>query len=95
MRAGAQAKASKDKEYWPAGLAKKGHFHLIGGRPLPIGRYELHFAIGDHFRSRGILGGDPPFLDVVPLRFSIAEPEGHYHVPLLCTPWSYSTYRGS
>jgi 2-oxo-4-hydroxy-4-carboxy-5-ureidoimidazoline decarboxylase len=68
---------------------------LIGGRPLPIGRYELRFAVGDHFRSRGIEGGDPPFLDIVPLRFSIAEPEGHYHVPLLCTPWSYSTYRGS
>lgn len=68
---------------------------LIGGRPLPIGRYELRFAIGDHFRSRGIVSGDPPFLDVVPLRFSISEPEGHYHVPLLCTPWSYSTYRGS
>jgi 2-oxo-4-hydroxy-4-carboxy-5-ureidoimidazoline decarboxylase len=68
---------------------------LIGGRPLPIGRYELRFAIGDHFRSRGIDSGDPPFLDIVPLRFSIAEPEGHYHVPLLCTPWSYSTYRGS
>jgi len=68
---------------------------LIGGRPLPIGRYELRFAIGDHFRSRGIEQGDPPFLDIVPLRFSIAEPEGHYHVPLLCTPWSYSTYRGS
>ena len=68
---------------------------LIGGRPLPIGRYELRFAVGDHFRSRGIECGDPPFLDIVPLRFSIAEPEGHYHVPLLCTPWSYSTYRGS
>jgi 2-oxo-4-hydroxy-4-carboxy-5-ureidoimidazoline decarboxylase len=68
---------------------------LIGGRPLPIGRYELRFAIGNHFRSRGIAIGDPPFLDIVPLRFSIAEPEGHYHVPLLCTPWSYSTYRGS
>ena len=68
---------------------------LIGGRPLPIGRYELRFAVGNHFRSRGIVSGDPPFLDVVPLRFSIAEPEGHYHVPLLCTPWSYSTYRGS
>jgi 2-oxo-4-hydroxy-4-carboxy-5-ureidoimidazoline decarboxylase len=68
---------------------------LIGGRPLPIGRYELRFAIGNHFRSRGIDSGNPPFLDVVPLRFSIAEPEGHYHVPLLCTPWSYSTYRGS
>jgi 2-oxo-4-hydroxy-4-carboxy-5-ureidoimidazoline decarboxylase len=68
---------------------------LIGGRPLPIGRYELRFDVGNHYRSRGIDGGDPPFLDVVPLRFSIAEPEGHYHVPLLCTPWSYSTYRGS
>lgn len=68
---------------------------LIADRPLPIGRYELRFAIGDHFRSRGIEQGDPPFLDIVPLRFSIAEPEGHYHVPLLCTPWSYSTYRGS
>lgn len=68
---------------------------LIAGRPLPIGRYELRFAVGNHFRSRGIESGDPPFLDIVPLRFSIAEPEGHYHVPLLCTPWSYSTYRGS
>ncbi len=68
---------------------------LIGGRPLPIGRYELRFAVGNHFRSKGIECGDPPFLDIVPLRFSIAEPEGHYHVPLLCTPWSYSTYRGS
>lgn len=68
---------------------------LIGGRPLPIGRYELQFAVGDHFRRRGIAQSDPPFLDIVPLRFSIAEPEGHYHVPLLCTPWSYSTYRGS
>ena len=68
---------------------------LIAGRPLPIGRYELRFAIGNHFRSRGVPGGDPPFLDIVPLRFSVAEPEGHYHVPLLCTPWSYSTYRGS
>ncbi len=68
---------------------------LISGRPLPVGRYELRFAVGDHFRSRGIEQGDPPFLDIVPLRFSIAEPEGHYHVPLLCTPWSYSTYRGS
>jgi 2-oxo-4-hydroxy-4-carboxy-5-ureidoimidazoline decarboxylase len=68
---------------------------LIDGRPLPMGRYELRFSVGDHFRSRGIEAGDPPFLDIVPLRFSIADPEGHYHVPLLCSPWSYSTYRGS
>ena len=68
---------------------------LIADRPLPIGRYELRFEVGNHFRSRGIDSGDPPFLDIVALRFSLAEPEGHYHVPLLCTPWSYSTYRGS
>ena len=68
---------------------------LIGGRPLPTGRYELRFFVGDHFRGRGVEAGAPPFLDVVPLRFALGEPEGHYHVPLLCSPWSYSTYRGS
>ena len=46
-------------------------------------------------RHGKIAVADPSFLDVVPIRFSIAEPEGHYHVPLLVTPWSYSTYRGS
>jgi 2-oxo-4-hydroxy-4-carboxy-5-ureidoimidazoline decarboxylase len=66
---------------------------LLGGGPLRIGTYELQFTVGDYFR--GAAAADPPFLDVVPIRFSIAEPEGHYHVPLLVTPWSYSTYRGS
>lgn len=68
---------------------------LIGGRPLPIGEYELHFDVGPYFAARGVPVNDPPFLDHIPLRFSIAEPEGHYHVPLLVSPWSYSTYRGS
>jgi 2-oxo-4-hydroxy-4-carboxy-5-ureidoimidazoline decarboxylase len=68
---------------------------LIGGRPLPIGRYELRFAVGPYFAARGVPLSDPPFLDEIPLRFAISEPEGHYHVPLLVTPWSYSTYRGS
>jgi 2-oxo-4-hydroxy-4-carboxy-5-ureidoimidazoline decarboxylase len=68
---------------------------LIAGRPLSIGSYELRFAVGDYFARGGIALADPPFLDVVPLRFSIAEPEGHYHVPLVVTPWSYATYRGS
>jgi len=68
---------------------------LIGGRPLPIARYELRFMIGDYFARRGVVRADPPFLDVVPIRFAIAEPEGHYHVPLTVTPWSYATYRGS
>jgi 2-oxo-4-hydroxy-4-carboxy-5-ureidoimidazoline decarboxylase len=68
---------------------------LIAGRPLPIGGYELRFQIGDYFARLGASQAEPPFLDVVPVRFSVAEPEGHYHVPLLATPWSYSTYRGS
>jgi 2-oxo-4-hydroxy-4-carboxy-5-ureidoimidazoline decarboxylase len=68
---------------------------LIGGRPVPIGRYELTFAVGDYFAARGAPISDPPFLDRIPLRFSASNPEGHLHVPLLVTPWSYSTYRGS
>jgi 2-oxo-4-hydroxy-4-carboxy-5-ureidoimidazoline decarboxylase len=68
---------------------------LIAGRPVPIGRYELTFAVGDYFARRGVELADPPFLDTVPVRFAVADPEGRYHVPLLITPWSYSTYRGS
>jgi 2-oxo-4-hydroxy-4-carboxy-5-ureidoimidazoline decarboxylase len=68
---------------------------LIGGRPLPIARYELCFQVADYFTRRGAPQSEPPFLDVVPVRFAVAEPEGHYHVPLLVTPWSYATYRGS
>jgi 2-oxo-4-hydroxy-4-carboxy-5-ureidoimidazoline decarboxylase len=68
---------------------------LIGGRPLPIGRYELRFHVGDYFSRQDVRRSDPPFLDIVPVQFALAEPEGHYHVPLLVTPWSYTTYRGS
>jgi len=68
---------------------------LIGGCPLPIGRYQLRFHVGDYFARLGTPRADPPFLDVVPVEFAIAEPEAHYHVPLLVTPWSYVTYRGS
>jgi len=56
--------------------------------PLEAGTYELVFAVGDHF-------GDTGFLDRVPVRFRIADADAHYHVPLLVSPWSYSTYRGS
>jgi 2-oxo-4-hydroxy-4-carboxy-5-ureidoimidazoline decarboxylase len=68
---------------------------LIGGRPVPIGRYELRFSVGEYFAARSVPLSDPPFLDEIPLRFSVSDPEGHLHVPLLVTPWSYSTYRGS
>ncbi|GEP11151.1 2-oxo-4-hydroxy-4-carboxy-5-ureidoimidazoline decarboxylase [Methylobacterium gnaphalii] len=68
---------------------------LIGGRPVPIATYELRFALGDHYRRLGLDLPEPPFLDVVPLRFGVSDPEGHFHVPLVATPWSYQTYRGS
>jgi 2-oxo-4-hydroxy-4-carboxy-5-ureidoimidazoline decarboxylase len=68
---------------------------LIGGRPVPIGSYELAFRVGRYFAERQVPMSDPPFLDQIPLRFSVSEPEGHLHVPLLVTPWSYATYRGS
>jgi 2-oxo-4-hydroxy-4-carboxy-5-ureidoimidazoline decarboxylase len=68
---------------------------LIGGRPVPIGRYELAFRVGAYFADRDVPMSDPPFLDRIPLHFSVSDPEGHLHVPLLVTPWSYATYRGS
>ena len=68
---------------------------MIGPEDFTVGVYELAFHVGDYF-------GDGPgtkpglrFLDVVPLRFGVADPTLHYHVPLLVTPWSFSTYRGS
>jgi len=68
---------------------------LLAGAPLRIGSYELSFDVGCYFASQRVDLAVPPFLDIVPIRFSIAEPEGHYHLPLLVTPWSYATYRGS
>jgi 2-oxo-4-hydroxy-4-carboxy-5-ureidoimidazoline decarboxylase len=66
---------------------------LVAGRPVPIGTYELRFSICDYLVRQG--SGARSFLDIVPVRFGVAEPEAHYHIPLLFTPWSYSTYRGS
>jgi 5-hydroxyisourate hydrolase len=68
---------------------------LISARNARVGRFELVFHAGDYFRRQGVKTADPPFLDLIPLRFAIADPEAHYHVPLLVSPWSYSTYRGS
>jgi 2-oxo-4-hydroxy-4-carboxy-5-ureidoimidazoline decarboxylase len=68
---------------------------LIHDRPVPIGRYELTFSVGTYFAGRQVPVSDPPFLDSIPLRFAVSDPEGHLHVPLLVTPWSYATYRGS
>ena len=59
------------------------------------GQYELLFAAGDYLRATGQAGADPLFLDEVPIRFGINDPDSHYHVPLLLSPFGFSTYRGS
>ena len=68
---------------------------LIGAAQARAGRFELVFEVGDYFRRQGAKVAEPPFLDLVPIRFGIADPAAHYHVPLLVSPWAYSTYRGS
>ncbi len=68
---------------------------LLSGESLQTGLYEIAFHVGDYFRAQGATLSEPAFLDVIPIRFGIADPQGHYHVPLLVSPWSYSTYRGS
>lgn len=68
---------------------------LLEGAALRVGRYRLTFDVADYFRARGAVLADPPFLDRVPIEFAIADADGHYHVPLLVSPWAYSTYRGS
>jgi 5-hydroxyisourate hydrolase len=68
---------------------------LLAASEMAAGVYELVFHVAEHFAAAGVTLSDPPFLDTVPLRFGIADPGRHYHVPLLISPWSYSTYRGS
>ena len=70
---------------------------LLAGEVFARGAYELIFHVGDYFASTDREGRDLeiPFLDLVPVRFGIADPDAHYHVPLLVSPWAYSTYRGS
>lgn len=67
---------------------------LLEGAAFAKGHYEIAFHVGDYFRRAGVTLPDPPFLDVVPVRFGVAE-YAHYHVPLLVSPFAYSTYRGS
>ena len=67
---------------------------LLDDETLQTGTYELEFDVGAYFASRGARVDDPPFLDTVVIRFSVRHDED-YHVPLLVSPWAYSTYRGS
>ncbi|HEY6133245.1 MAG TPA: hydroxyisourate hydrolase [Rubrivivax sp.] len=68
---------------------------LLDAAAMAAGRYRLLFEVAPYFRGRGAALDDPPFIDTVQLDFGIASAAGHYHVPLLVSPWSYSTYRGS
>jgi 5-hydroxyisourate hydrolase len=68
---------------------------LLEGATLVAGEYELVFHAGDYFAAAGVKVPEPRFVDRVVLRFGISDAEAHYHVPLLVSPWAYSTYRGS
>ncbi len=68
---------------------------LLDAQTMAAGRYRLVFSVAAYFRGRGVNLPEPPFLDQVPLDFGIADADGRYHVPLLVSPWAYSTYRGS
>lgn len=68
---------------------------LVSGDLLLPGRYELTFAVADYLRREGHVLPEPPFLDEVAIRFGIADASGNYHVPLLLSPYGYTTYRGS
>jgi 5-hydroxyisourate hydrolase len=68
---------------------------LVSGERIDTGIYELTFHAADYFRRTGVALTDPPFLGDIVIRVGVADPHGHYHVPLLLTPFGYSTYRGS
>jgi 5-hydroxyisourate hydrolase len=68
---------------------------LLAGEAMAAGRYRIVFHVGEYLARLGVPLADPPFLDRVPVEFAIADTRAHYHVPLLVTPWSYATYRGS
>lgn len=68
---------------------------LLAGDAMRAGQYQLLFHVAEYFRGAGVNLPDPAFIDCVPLQFGIADAHAHYHVPLLCSPWAYSTYRGS
>jgi len=72
-----------------------GRASLLSAAEMSMGVYELWFDVGEYFAQQGIPLASPPFLSEIPIRFAIGDPQAHYHIPLLVSPWAYSTYRGS
>ncbi len=68
---------------------------LLTAETMATGQYRLSFEVADYFRSKGVALPEPAFLEIVSIDFGIADAQAHYHVPLLVSPWAYSTYRGS
>jgi 5-hydroxyisourate hydrolase len=68
---------------------------LLEGGDFSAGTFELRFRVGAYFQQKGVVASEPPFLDEIPIRFTVADATRSYHVPLLVSPWAYSTYRGS
>lgn len=68
---------------------------LLSGENFKAGHYRLEFTTAEYFRAKGVTLSDPPFLDVIDIRFAIADSSQHFHVPLLVSPFAYSSYRGS
>ena len=68
---------------------------LVSGDDFPVGEYELQFHAGDYFDQNGVDLPSPKFVDIAVIRFGVADREAHYHVPLLLSPFGYTTYRGS
>jgi 5-hydroxyisourate hydrolase len=90
---GAQARTIKTLTLNTDGRSDGGP--LLDAATMAAGRYRLVFSVAAYFRARGVALPEPAFIDEVPIEFGIADAAGHYHVPLLVSPWAYSTYRGS
>jgi hydroxyisourate hydrolase len=87
--------SDKPRQVAEAVTGEDGRAFLLKAGPIPAATYELHFQTAEYFLKHGVAVGDPPAIDYVVVRFTVADPNGHYHVPLIFTPSGYTTYRGS
>jgi 5-hydroxyisourate hydrolase len=95
QRVGADGRAETVKAFTLNADGRHDGGPLLDAQAMAVGRWRLQFEVAPYFRARGVALPEPPFVDTVQLDFGIADAAGHYHVPLLVSPWSWSTYRGS